>query len=434
MEPFSHLVEHGPDAVLIKTPTQIVYANHAALTLFGASAPAALLGRPPLDLIAPEDHAEVLGHLRPLFQGQGAAVRLEKPMVRLDGSRVDVEIAAAPLQFQGEQAVQAVIRDVTERKRAALAQSRLSAIVEAVQDAILSVAPDGTLVGWNTGAERLYGYVEAEIVGHPLVRLLPLSEVNAAYQRLGRVLRSTGPEHLETVHARKDGSLADVSVTVSAILGIGGDAVGAAMIVRDITDRRRDERRIAAHLDQLQDYARRLEVQQRELEETNARLEALATTDGLTQLLVHRVFEQRLSGEFLRARRYGEPLSLIVLDVDRFKAYNDSFGHLAGNGVLRQLAEVLREHARETDLVARFGGEEFALILPHTEVGEAVILAERLRSALESTVWGAQHPITASFGVCMLTPEMDGPEALIACADAAMYRAKAGGRNRVVQG
>ena len=344
-------------------------------------------------------------------------------MVRLDGSRVDVEIAAAPLQFQGEQAVQAVIRDVTERKRAALAQSRLSAIVEAVQDAILSVAPDGTLVGWNTGAERLYGYVEAEIVGHPLVRLLPLSEVNAAYQRLGRVLRSAGPEHLETVHARKDGNLADVSVTVSAILGIGGDAVGAAMIVRDITDRRRDERRIAAHLDQLQDYARRLEVQQRELEETNIRLEALATTDGLTQFLNHRVFAQRLSEEFLRSRRYGEPLSLILLDADRFKTFNDAFGHLAGNAVLQELAQVLREHARETDLVARFGGEEFALILPHTGAEEAAVLAERLRSTLEGRLWSAQHPITASFGVSMLMADMSSPDALVASADAAMYRA-----------
>jgi diguanylate cyclase (GGDEF)-like protein/PAS domain S-box-containing protein len=434
MKTFSHLVEHSPDAVLIKTPTQIVYANRAALTLFGAPTPAALLGKAPLDLVAPEDHAEVLGHLLPLFQGQQAAVRLEKPMLRLDGSRLDVEIAAAPIMFQEEQAVQVAIRDITERKRAVLAQSRLAAIVEAVQDAILSVAPDGTLVGWNPGAERLYGYGEAEIVGHPLTRLLALDEVNAAYQRLGRVLTRTVPEHLETVHVRKDGSLADVSVTVSAILGAGGEAVGAAVIARDITDRRRDERRIAAQFDQLQEYARRLEAQQRELEETNARLEALATTDGLTQLLNHRVFEQRLSEEFLRARRYGEPLSVILLDVDHFKAYNDLFGHLAGNEVLRKLSKVLQEHARETDQVARFGGEEFALILPHTGVEEAAALAERLRSALEETVWSAQHPITASFGVCVLTPEMDGPDVLVACADAAMYRAKAGGRNRVAGG
>ena len=81
--------------------------------------------------------------------------------------------------------------------------------------------------------------------------------------------------------------------------------------------------------------------------------------------------------------------------------------------------------------MARFGGEEFALILPHTGADEAAVLAERLRSALEQTMWSAQYPITASFGVCALTPEMDGPDALVAYADGAMYRAKLGGRNQV---
>jgi diguanylate cyclase (GGDEF)-like protein/PAS domain S-box-containing protein len=199
--------------------------------------------------------------------------------------------------------------------------------------------------------------------------------------------------------------------------------------LRDVTDRRQLRDTSAV----LEAQKRELEAQKRELEEANARLEALATTDGLTGLLNQRAFGERLAEEFRRARRYGEPLSLILLDVDHFKTYNDSFGHLAGNAALKRLAEVLREHARETDLVARFGGEEFTLILPHTVGKEAVALAERLRSALEETVWNAQYPITASFGVCTLTPETDGPETLIARADAAMYCAKSDGRNRVSQ-
>jgi len=217
----------------------------------------------------------------------------------------------------------------------------------------------------------------------------------------------------------------------------GGAHGGHLWVFRDVTQRRRIEQ-------QVRDAAVVLEFQKAELERANAelaaanarlegmnvRLAALATTDGLTGLLNQRVFGERLAEEFRRARRYGEPLSLIVLDVDRFKGYNDSFGHLAGNAVLRELAAVLREHARETDLVSRFGGEESALILPHTEVGEAVAMAERLRSALEDRAWSAQYPITASFGVCALMPEIGSPDALVACADAAMYRAKAGGRNR----
>lgn len=206
--------------------------------------------------------------------------------------------------------------------------------------------------------------------------------------------------------------------------GQGGAQGGHLWMFRDVTERHQAER-------QIREYSALLERQNALLGEANARLEALATTDGLTGLLNPRVFEERLSEEFRRSRRYGEPLSLIVLDVDHFKSYNDSFGHLAGNTVLRELAGVLREHARETDFVARFGGEEFALILPHTRAEEAAALAERMRVALETTVWSAQYPITASFGVCELMPTMDAPEALVAGADATMYRAKAAGRNRV---
>jgi len=218
----------------------------------------------------------------------------------------------------------------------------------------------------------------------------------------------------------------------------GGAHGGHLWVFRDVTQRRRIEQQVRDAAVVLKFQKADLERANAELEAANARLEgmnvrlaALATTDGLTGLLNQRVFSERLAEEFRRARRYGEPLSLIVLDVDRFKAYNDSLGHLAGNAVLRELAAVLREHARESDLVARFGGEEFALILPHTGVEEAAVLAERLRAALEGRAWSDQHPITASFGVCDLTPALDGPEALIGCADAAMYRAKMGGRNSV---
>ena len=230
---------------------------------------------------------------------------------------------------------------------------------------------------------------------------------------LRRRERAVGAEELRL----KDGRVWERDYVPVLPGGDGAAHGGHLWMFRDVTTRHRADQKIA-------EYSALLEHQ-------NTELAALATTDGLTGLLNQRVFAERLAEEFLRARRYGEPLSLIVLDVDRFKSYNDSFGHLAGNGVLRELAEVLRGHARETDLVARFGGEEFALILPHTEAAEAVTLAERLRAALEEAAWSAPYQITASLGVCALTPEMADADALVACADAAMYRAKAGGRNRV---
>lgn len=215
--------------------------------------------------------------------------------------------------------------------------------------------------------------------------------------------------------------------------GVGEGYGGHLWVFRDVTERRRIEQQVRDDALVLASQAAELEGANAALAAANGRLEALATTDDLTGLLNYRVFAQRVQEEWLRARRYGEPLSLILLDVDHFKSYNDSFGHLAGNVVLRRLAEMLRESARETDLVARFGGEEFVVVLPHTVGAEAAAIAERLRGAVEADDWGLR-PVTVSVGVCELSEEMEDAAALIHSADLAMYRSKAEGRNRVTQG
>ena len=204
----------------------------------------------------------------------------------------------------------------------------------------------------------------------------------------------------------------------------GGDGYGGHLwLFRDVTERRKIEQ-------QVKEDAVALEHANQELARANAELEALATTDELTALKNHRVFVERLREEFRRARRYGEPLSLIMLDVDHFKDFNDAFGHVEGNRVLRQVASVLQANGRETDLVTRYGGEEFAVILPHTRRAEAERIGERLRVAIEAQAW-EHRPVTASLGVCELTEAMPDPKALVSVADAAMYRSKSEGRNRV---
>jgi two-component system cell cycle response regulator len=158
-------------------------------------------------------------------------------------------------------------------------------------------------------------------------------------------------------------------------------------------------------------------------------------TDGLTRALTHAAFRERLDGEFRRARRYRRPLSLVLIDLDYFKLVNDSFGHLAGDTVLRDVAGMILSRVRREESLGRLGGEEFAILLPETELIGAQVLARDLQERIRAARWevnGGTVQITASFGVVVLTAAMAAPEGLLERADALLYAAKGAGRNRMV--
>lgn len=169
----------------------------------------------------------------------------------------------------------------------------------------------------------------------------------------------------------------------------------------------------------------------------NARLEQLAQTDPLTQLLNRRALTERITAEMERALRYDSMLSLLMVDLDHFKRVNDTYGHLVGDDVLRDFAELLRNMIRTTDVVARYGGEEFLVLLPEADEAGAEQFAERIRERVEAFEFGGRpgQPIlglTCSIGVATFpAARIESVEDLLARADAALYRAKADGRNRV---
>jgi diguanylate cyclase (GGDEF)-like protein len=174
------------------------------------------------------------------------------------------------------------------------------------------------------------------------------------------------------------------------------------------------------------------------LEDANAKLMALSTTDGLTGLANRRQFDDVLEREWDRARRNGEPLALLMLDVDWFKNYNDHYGHQMGDDCLRSLATIFANNIRRSsDLAARYGGEEFALIVPSTDVDGARTVAETICREVE--ILGLRHEasangiLTVSIGVAVMVPGAgQEPGALLAIADGALYQAKQSGRNRVI--
>ena len=167
----------------------------------------------------------------------------------------------------------------------------------------------------------------------------------------------------------------------------------------------------------------------------HARTRRLASTDGLTEVYNHRTFQERLSQEIARADRYSRPLSVLMIDVDHFKVYNDTCGHPQGDIVLQDLARLLREMSRTSDTVARYGGEEFALILPETDSVGAQKIAQRLREQVEGYAFPGKEimpggTLTISIGVATHAPA-GSRDALLQAADTALYTAKHEGRNRV---
>jgi diguanylate cyclase (GGDEF)-like protein len=172
-----------------------------------------------------------------------------------------------------------------------------------------------------------------------------------------------------------------------------------------------------------------------ELEIARVNAEREARTDELTRMRNRRAFHELGELAMAQAMRYGDPIALITLDIDRFKRVNDTYGHAVGDEVLRAVAGVILRTVRTSDIAARIGGEEFAVLLPRAAAGDAVAMAERLRAAMERTP--VPHPrgdlrFTASFGVALPGPQADTLERLLAEADKALYAAKEGGRNRVV--
>jgi diguanylate cyclase len=179
-----------------------------------------------------------------------------------------------------------------------------------------------------------------------------------------------------------------------------------------------------------------LEGETASLEKSLAREHRLAKQDGLTDIANRLAYDQRIAQELKRWKRYRQPLSLVAWDLDRFKVLNDSYGHRAGDRVLRAFAAVLRETVRATDFVARYGGEEFVMLLVGTPVADARAVAEAIREQIGRLGFhfrGTPVSVTASCGITEARAD-DTPERLFDRADQALYRAKQAGRDRCIVG
>jgi len=332
--------------------------------------------------------------------------------------------ASAFDQFQSTVMLEELVRARTRELELALLENRAvnRALCEAEQK--FHRVLDQSLVGITMAVDGRFQYVNpkfAEITGYSpeeMQRLGPAEiAVDADRQFLNDVIRRSlaGEFRQITVTVRvrrKSGEEISVEISGNEPIDIGGRPALIA-VWADVTERLRAEREILALQEKLREQAFR---------------------DPLTGLYNRLFLDECLEREFARCGRSGCPLSIVIADLDFFKSVNDRYGHQAGDAALRHMADLLSAHARASDVVCRYGGEEFLLLLPDTAANVAWQRAEELRAALERqpVVWQAQRiPITASLGVSAYPVDAATQFDLIRAADSALYAAKAGGRNRV---
>jgi diguanylate cyclase (GGDEF)-like protein/PAS domain S-box-containing protein len=291
-----------------------------------------------------------------------------------------------------------------------LLQAQWRAVDHGVRDvAFHTVDAEGVVAAWSDSAARVYLREAAEVVGRPMATLAPDDggDERAVQALLATAVRN-GWSEAEGTHRRGDGSTFRAALVVT-LLDVGDGVARFQVITRDLSERRRQE--------------------------ATAPDGAPSRQDELTGVMTHRVFHDQAITEIARARRYGQPLTMLLVDPDHLTALNEAHGTALGDECLRVIADVCREESRTTDMIGRVGGEAFALLLPMTDLSGGLVLAERIRERVQRHVFGGAHAsarCTVCVGVAELAVTASSADALLALARMAVQRAKQSGRNLVV--
>jgi diguanylate cyclase (GGDEF)-like protein/PAS domain S-box-containing protein len=279
----------------------------------------------------------------------------------------------------------------------------LDAVLDAATSLIVVLDAEGRLVRWNRACEELLGYTAAELdAPNALLDLIPDDERQIAVDGMHALRAGESPVRAEFQWRTRDGDLRQIEWSTTALTGPDGEVTHMVGMGIDVTD------------------ARRLELERTAAE---ARLRHMAEHDPLTGLYNRRRFEEELDRHIAHGRRYGMDGALLLLDLDDFKRVNDEYGHRAGDRVLTAVAVVLNHRLRESDIVARFGGDEFAVLMPVGGVAEATGLAELLGAAIRADVPTPAGPLSASVGIALFR-DLSTADEVLSQADDAMYAQK----------
>jgi len=413
IERLAESVEQLGDAIAIlrpgesaETPPRIVHANAGFVQLFGFALEE-LAGRTTERLFGPRTDVDRLMWLRGRI-GQGEPARVVVMLYAKDGSPLWTEISSAPVREPEAAGYQlATYRDVTSRKQfedaLASEKRKLQTTLASIADAVVTVLADGRVEFVNAAAERMLGIELVDAYGVGVGEVLRLADAE------GEPIDLTGEEGRDAVrrgsgHLRTNaGTTLDVAYVASRIEGDDG---GTVVVLRDVTAETRATRKLSFE----------------------------ASHDPLTGLQNRRAFAERLEAAMAGAREHGEHHAVGFLDLDRFKVVNDRFGHAVGDRLLREIGEVMGRVVRGGDVLARIGGDEFALLLANCRIGDARRVAEKLRAAVDGyriEHHGEALSVGVSVGLAAIEAGTPSVSHVLAEADAACYQAKAAGRNAI---
>jgi len=402
----SAIVEFADDAIITNTLNGIITSwNPAAEVMFGYEA-AEMIGQATLRLIPIERLEEEYSIQECIVAGEKVA-HFETVRIRKDGVPIDLSVCISPLPDSNGHIVgtSMIARNITEKIHLQIATEQFRALVDSSDDAIITKTLDGRISSWNMAAQNIFGYTAEEMLGQPMLALFPADRVDEENFILNKIINGEKVDHFETVRIHKNGAPVYVSVTISPILDRYGRVVGASKIARDIT---------------------RLHLQQEQLER-------ISHFDALTGLPNRLLVSDRLGQAMAHAKRSGQELAVLYLDLDGFKYINDTHGHNIGDALLIALSLRISEQLRNNDTLARIGGDEFVAVLAdllHDDHLNHVVM--RILHACAEPVYieGIRLEVSASMGVTTYPYDNVDADVLLRHADQAMYEAKQSGKNR----
>ena len=418
-EKFRLITENMVDCVaLVDTSGTYQYVTPSYSKTMGY-APEDMIGSTGFSLTHPDDLERVFKLYMEGYEQGLVETNYETRLRHKNGHYVPMEIVVRLLKDPqgGKKGAVLAARDITQRRQLEQerrnAEEQYRALVENASDIIFRTDNTGHFTFVNPAALRIAGYEEEEVMGMHYPELIRPDMRNEAIKFFGRqFIKGLNNTYSEYPIISKDGHEVWLGQNTQLIVE-DGNITGFQSVARDITDRKRIREA---------------------LQESENRYRELSIVDDLTQLYNSRYFYHQLKTEMDRADRYKQPLTLLLLDLDDFKQFNDAYGHVEGDQVLMRLGQVVKRCLRQTDSSYRYGGEEFTILLPMTTSKDAAVTAERIRMEFNeenfSPVPGQDVYLTMSIGLAQYNPKED-MKAFVHRVDQLMYQGKKNGKNRV---